>query len=273
MSRSKFVKAKEITYQYIELDYCVREGRMGPQEAIYIAGLQIARHENKLTCDSVGSFARFVQRMVPKVSFEKMESALVGHVNWDNLADLCEWIDMQIGGLVKLGAWLLTNIGTSREETRAAIESLLAQADQQTTPGAEGEVKPGGANNPTGRNQYTAPVEPVVPSDGVEVNDDNVNIDQKPRTSKTGNSSDLALRRLTKAAKGQKSHGTVPSPDLQAKCQSLLERVARREISVNRAAIEAGFRRQSSPLDRALADYRKLSPEDKAAFLAAIAAA
>ncbi len=268
MKRGKFKPPERVVYQYDELSYCVREGRMGPQEAIFIAGLQIGGYQKALTRESLGRFARFIQRMVPKVSFEKMESNLVGHVNWDNLADLCEWIDMQIGGLVKLGAWLLTNIGTSREETRAAIESLLAQADQQTTPGAEGEVRPGGANNPLGLGGWTGK---AIEEEEV-VNDRNTIIDNKPRENHP-DTAEGVLRRLTRAAKGQKSHGTVPSPELQAKCQSLLERVARREISVNRAAIEAGFRKQTSPLDRALADFRKLSPEDKAAFLAAIAAA
>ncbi len=63
---------------------------------------------------------------------------------------------------------------------------------------------PGGANNPTGRNQYT---------EDEEVNHDHVmndKFDGEPATQ--GSSSEYVLRRLTRAAKGQKSHGVEVKP-------------------------------------------------------------
>ena len=92
-------------------------------------------------------------------------------------------------------------------KTRDILARKAGLGSGMATPGAAAEVKPGGANNPTGRNQYTAPVEPVVPSDGVEVNATNVSNDKEGKGTIHGNTSDYALRRLTKAAKGQKSHG------------------------------------------------------------------
>lgn len=124
---------------------------------------------------------------------------------------------------------------------------------QQATPGAETEVKPGGANNPHGCKGKPE-------EDGI--NDRNTSIDSAQRASHTDTSEGI-LRRLTRAAKGQKSHGKVPSPEFQERCQALLDQIASKQISVNQAAIEAGFRKVKSPLDQALSAFQRLSPEDR----------
>ncbi len=74
-------------------------------------------------------------------------------------------------------------------------------------------MRPGGANNPLGLGGKSGKT-----AEDVEiVNATNVSNDKESKGTIHGNTSDYALRRLTKAAKGQKSHGVEPSPDLQAK--------------------------------------------------------
>lgn len=79
------------------------------------------------------------------------------------------------------------------------------------------------------------------------------------------------LRRLARAASGQKSRGVVPSPERQAQCQELLRRYKDGELSAHQAAIAAGLRKVKSPLDAALAAYRRLSPEDREKFMELVA--
>jgi hypothetical protein len=50
----------------------------------------------------------------------------------------------------------------------------------------------------------------------------------------------------------------------------LLEKVANGDLSLNRAAIEAGFRRPPKPLDVALRAYDKLSPPEREEFFSRI---
>jgi hypothetical protein len=57
---------------------------------------------------------------------------------------------------------------------------------------------------------------------------------------------------------------------LKDEFSAIYDRVIAGEISAYAGAVEAGIRKKPTPLDQILRAYRKLSPEDRAAFLAAL---
>lgn len=101
---------------------------------------------------------------------------------------------------------------------------------------------PGGANNPTGNNQYQRK----------EVNVDNVNIDQDT-LERGGNRASYLLRRMAK---------TRPE---------ILDRYEAGEFpSVRQAAIEAGFIKVPTMLDILKKTWKKATNDERCAFLAYI---
>lgn len=150
--------------------------------------------------------------------------------------------------------------------TQAATEidrakQARSKAEEQVTPGSPTEVRPGGANNPTGRNQHSDK-----PEQDVEVKPSITRIDQTGKPNGCVDAPGI-LRRLSRAAKGIKSHGVEPSPELQVLCAELLDRFERGEISANQAAIEAGFRKKRTDLESAIWYFQRLSADDRTKFM------
>jgi len=102
-----------------------------------------------------------------------------------------------------------------------------------------GALRQGGVNNPAGVNQHKTG----------EVNRNNVTVDRKDEPAR-GNSTSYTLRRLARER-----------PDL-------LARVETGEMSANKAAIEAGFRKVLSPLEQARKAFAKLTDDQRATLLA-----
>jgi hypothetical protein len=100
----------------------------------------------------------------------------------------------------------------------------------------------GGGNNPTGANQHKAR----------EVTHDTIMSDQKAKPAQ-GTSVAYTLRRLARER-----------PDL-------LARVEAGELSANKAAIEAGFRKVPTPQEQIRKAFAKLTDDERVAMLAELA--
>jgi len=136
----------------------------------------------------------------------------------------------------------------TREQGAAEIEALCQAA--RDNPIAE----QGGAREGAGR--PAADAEPDNQGDNVPLNNkpvnqvDNINLNNEP---KGGTGKTYTLRRLAR-----------DRPDLLAKVEA-------GELSAHAAAIEAGFRKKPTPLEAARKAFEKLTPDQRARFLAEIA--
>jgi len=139
-------------------------------------------------------------------------------------------------------------LGSSIDRVRQLLtateraEAALLAFDRET----QGEH--GGAHNPQGRNQHSAP-DPV--------NVDNIHVDQPERP--TGTSAQAGIRRLRRAAKA----GNETASHLLAQ---VVDETSK--MSVHRACVEMGWRKAPDPLRVMQAAWTKASQSERQAMLA-----
>lgn len=232
---------------YGGLETDVKMGMMSAKTAIYHGVEILCRNLN-----SIGflSFAKWFKRMLNHVDWDDPKTVATGTgLYWKSLDDCLNYIDVETGHLLEIASWFKRHIHDDEakfEQSASAKAAEVEMAMKQVDPGADEFVGPG---NPTGANQYT---------DGIRSNTV-CSTKKRDDTSKPG-----ILRRLARAASGQKSRGVVPTPERRAQCQELLRKYAAGELSAHQAAIAAGLRKVKSPLDAALSAYRRLSVEERA---------
>jgi hypothetical protein len=144
--------------------------------------------------------------------------------------------------------------------TRRELNAMLAEERAKLE-------RPGGANNPSGRNQHTRKAE--------EVNDEDFDVDQK-RVAPGIQTPEYILKRIARLAQGEPLRKRDPAtgklvaipttPDTQRAAHAALDGYRRGELSPREAGLRLGLIQEPDIVQQLLRLWAKATPEQRAAF-------